>query len=107
MFHFPQSVGFIGGYKNSGLYFFGYQEENLFFLDPHQVQTKVNGMLNSDFQFPTNSYKPPFLPRIKFSQLDPCLSVGFLCQTRRSFRDFRKRVKSIPKNSLFFSIERK
>jgi len=38
-FDFKASIGVIGGYQSGAVYFVGYQNEDLIFLDPHKIQT--------------------------------------------------------------------
>lgn len=37
-FCFPQSLGILGGRPGASTYIIGMQEENAFYLDPHDVQ---------------------------------------------------------------------
>lgn len=41
LFAFPQLVGLMGGRKNEALFFAGYQDDDLIFLDPHFVQVRL------------------------------------------------------------------
>lgn len=38
MLTFPQSVGIVGGRPSASLYFVGFQDSNIMYLDPHEVQ---------------------------------------------------------------------
>jgi cysteine protease ATG4 len=37
-FTFPQSLGILGGKPGASTYIVGVQDENAFYLDPHEVQ---------------------------------------------------------------------
>lgn len=39
----PQCIGIVGGRPSSSLYFIGFQEENIVYLDPHHVQAVRRG----------------------------------------------------------------
>uniref|UniRef100_A0A6N2MRJ8 Cysteine protease n=1 Tax=Salix viminalis TaxID=40686 RepID=A0A6N2MRJ8_SALVM len=41
-FTFPQSLGILGGKPGASTYIVGVQDENAFYLDPHEVQPVVN-----------------------------------------------------------------
>eukprot|EP00826_Nyctotherus_ovalis_P045639 TRINITY_DN5072_c0_g2_i2.p1 TRINITY_DN5072_c0_g2~~TRINITY_DN5072_c0_g2_i2.p1 ORF type:complete len:402 (-),score=79.18 TRINITY_DN5072_c0_g2_i2:106-1311(-) len=51
LFAFPQLVGLMGGRKNEALFFVGYQDDDLIFLDPHFVQVSLkNTVANGEEQ---------------------------------------------------------
>eukprot|EP01119_Soliformovum_irregulare_P016135 TRINITY_DN4635_c0_g1_i1.p1 TRINITY_DN4635_c0_g1~~TRINITY_DN4635_c0_g1_i1.p1 ORF type:complete len:371 (-),score=62.91 TRINITY_DN4635_c0_g1_i1:27-1139(-) len=87
----PHSVGIVGGKPRSAMYFVGYQDDNVFYLDPHLVQPTVP--MKTAFQ--TETYHPTSALKMPFTQLDPSLSVGFFCDTRSSFEDFWTRMSEI------------
>ena len=72
----PQSIGFIGGRSNSSLYFVGFQEENLLFLDPHKVQPATT----SPHEMPTYFNAP--LRHMPISSLITSLAIGFYCKSK-------------------------
>ncbi|KAH3760454.1 glycoside hydrolase family 43 protein [Pelomyxa schiedti] len=71
----PQSVGIIGGRPRQSLYFLGYQDDQLIFLDPHIVQSFTPE------PFTTETYHCPFPQLIDIRDIDPTLALGFYCHT--------------------------
>jgi len=73
---FPQSLGVIGGKPNHALYFLGYVEDEVIYLDPHTTQ-----QAGSDW----SSYHVSSPGRIHMSELDPSLSLCFLATSEQEF----------------------
>ena len=90
----PSFVGLIGGKPNSAYYFCGLIEaptehltesvepiDQLLFLDPHIVRA------SSD----TNSCSDP--KTLQMSELDPCMSFGFLVKSEKEFLQLQKQLR--------------
>ena len=73
----PQSIGVIGGRPNHALYFIGYTEEELIFLDPHTTQAAgVLGKKETEEERVTdNTYHTRCSGKISMNQLDPSLAL--------------------------------
>ena len=78
----PQFVGIVGGKPNFAYYFCGYIEKaiddadplhQLIFLDPHIVRDSTQSF---------TCYEPRTL---HLTELDPCLSFGFLVRNEDDF----------------------
>ena len=80
------SVGIVGGKPNKSLYFFAFQEDYVFYLDPHFVHSTVKP-IDSKGQV-HDSYKVRFPQKTKFLDLDPSLALGFFIRTRADFEAF-------------------
>lgn len=80
------SVGIVGGKPNKSLYFFAFQDEHVFYLDPHYVHSTVKP-LDSHGSI-HDSYKVRFPQKMKFLDLDPSLALGFFLRTRADFEAF-------------------
>ncbi|XP_046542398.1 LOW QUALITY PROTEIN: cysteine protease ATG4B-like [Haliotis rubra] len=97
-----QSVGIIGGKPNHAHWFIGYLGEELVYLDPHTTQqyTDLDPRLAND-----DSYHCPFPSRMRLSQLDPSVAVGFYCGTEEEFTDlcltFNKFIIKASKTPMF------
>eukprot|EP00009_Paramoeba_aestuarina_P005087 CAMPEP_0201519188 /NCGR_PEP_ID=MMETSP0161_2-20130828/9807_1 /ASSEMBLY_ACC=CAM_ASM_000251 /TAXON_ID=180227 /ORGANISM="Neoparamoeba aestuarina, Strain SoJaBio B1-5/56/2" /LENGTH=202 /DNA_ID=CAMNT_0047917145 /DNA_START=146 /DNA_END=754 /DNA_ORIENTATION=+ len=87
-FQFPQCLGIIGGKKNQSMWFVACQDESVFYFDPHVVQESVHD-LQDDIVQTYHSRKPR---KIKIDEMDPSMTVGFLCQTHDSFEDLKERL---------------
>ncbi|AET40845.1 cysteine protease ATG4 Ecym_6474 [Eremothecium cymbalariae DBVPG len=71
-----QSVGISGGRPSSSLYFFGYQGDYLFYLDPHKVQLNLALYESDEERF--HSVHPQTFNKIHLSAIDPSMLLGFL-----------------------------
>ncbi|KAH8412095.1 hypothetical protein KR222_010862 [Zaprionus bogoriensis] len=81
------SCGMIGGRPNQALYFLGYVDDEVLYLDPHTTQRAGSV---GDKQTPEEheldaSYHQKHAARLSFSAMDPSLAVCFLCKTRDGF----------------------
>lgn len=89
-FHFPQTLGFLGGKPNHAHYFIGYCEtDELLYLDPHITQPHTDTTTNLD----DSSYHSDRINRMKFSGLDPSLALAFACKTENEFEDLIHKLK--------------
>jgi cysteine protease ATG4 len=87
----PESVGIIGGRPRSALYFVGYQDESLLFLDPHLVQeacTDDMDLLNN-----LRTYTNKSARIIPLTKVASSMTLGFLFPCQLSFQQFEVRVK--------------
>jgi len=75
-FTLPSTLGVIGGSPNHALYMLGCVEDEVIFLDPHTTQPA------SDINQTYHADKPG---RINITQLDPSLSLCFLCKSEEEF----------------------
>uniref|UniRef100_A0A4W3IZH2 Cysteine protease n=1 Tax=Callorhinchus milii TaxID=7868 RepID=A0A4W3IZH2_CALMI len=93
-FMLPQSLGVIGGKPNSAHYFIGYIGEELIYLDPHTTQPVVEPL--EDFLIQDESFHCQHPPcRMRISDLDPSIAVGFFCSTEEDFNDWCNRMRKI------------
>jgi len=87
-FHFPQTLGILGGKPNLAYYFVGYQDDQVLYLDPHIVQPAVR----MDKDFVPETYHCNVPKKMNFEDMDPSLAVGFYCKTKEDFLDFCNRI---------------
>ncbi|KAK2641635.1 hypothetical protein Ddye_023398 [Dipteronia dyeriana] len=93
-FTFPQSLGILGGKPGASTYIVGVQEENAFYLDPHEAQTVVN--ISRDNQDAgTSSYHSNVVRHIHLDAIDPSLAIGFYCRDKDDFDDFCLRASKL------------
>lgn len=90
-FAIPASVGVIGGKPSASFYFVGAQDEDLLYLDPHTVQNTVS-MRGT---FSTKSFHCSKIRQMKVDDLDPCLTVAFLCEDEAEFDDLCSQLSEI------------
>lgn len=78
-------IGIIGGRPKHSLYFVGFQDDKLIYMDPHYSQRTID---INDPQFSLESYhcnKPRKMP---IHLIDPSCTVGFFFRTREDYDDF-------------------
>ncbi|KAJ6377617.1 hypothetical protein OIU78_027948 [Salix suchowensis] len=86
-FTFPQSLGILGGKPGASTYIVGVQDENAFYLDPHEVQLVVN-FSRDDVEANTSSYHCDVVRHIPLELIDSSLAIGFYCRDKDDFDDF-------------------
>ncbi|KAG7032490.1 Cysteine protease ATG4, partial [Cucurbita argyrosperma subsp. argyrosperma] len=97
-FTFPQSLGILGGKAGASTYIVGVQDENAFYLDPHEVQQVVN-IEKDDLEADTSSYHCNVIRHIPLESIDPSLAIGFYCRDKDDFDDFCYRASKLAGDS--------
>ena len=89
----PQSVGIIGGRPKHALYIIGFQDEYIFYLDPHTTQQVVTAPHES-LRIPDKTFHTNHVESMHYSELDPSLAIGFFCETEAVFEDLLERLET-------------
>jgi len=97
----PQSVGIIGGRPNSSLYYVAAHDNQLYYLDPHVIQHKVD-MTEDDF--PIDSYHCPNTYKMYISDMDPSMALAFYCKNLESLNNFLNLSKQDNNVNCLYSI---
>ncbi|KAL7000896.1 Cysteine protease atg4 [Sarracenia purpurea var. burkii] len=97
-FTFPQSLGILGGRPGASTYIVGVQDEEAFYLDPHEVQP-VADIGKDNLEADTSSYHCNVLRHVSLDSIDPSLAIGFYCRDKDDFNDFCDRASKLADQS--------
>lgn len=89
------SCGMIGGRPNQALYFLGYVDDEVLYLDPHTTQRAgaVAQKTTAAEKELDESYHQKYAARLNFGAMDPSLAVCFLCKTHDSFEQLQQQLR--------------
>ncbi|KAL3637868.1 hypothetical protein CASFOL_018316 [Castilleja foliolosa] len=93
-FTFPQSLGILGGRPGASTYLVGVQDENAFYLDPHEVQQVVD-IKRDNVDYDTTSYHCNVVRHVPLDSIDSSLAIGFYCRDKSDFEDFCVRASQL------------
>ncbi|KAG1661515.1 Cysteine protease ATG4D [Nymphon striatum] len=85
-------IGIIGGRPRHSLYFVGWQEDSLIYLDPHYCQPVVD-VLPDDF--PVESFHCMSPRKLPINKMDPSCTIGFYCKTQNDLMFFLSTIKDV------------
>ncbi|XP_070563570.1 cysteine protease ATG4D-like [Ptychodera flava] len=92
LFTLQNCIGIIGGKPKHSLYFIGFQEDKLVYLDPHLCQNVVD-MRSRDF--PLQSFHCMSPRKMSIHKMDPSCTIGFYCKTQEDFTEFCKYTQEV------------
>lgn len=94
----PQAVGIAGGRPSSSHYFYGYQGDNLFYLDPHFPKPALSpAKLNSEAIDTTHSKR---IRVLHLSEMDPSMLVGILIKDADDWKNWKDSVETASEQAI-------
>ena len=88
LFDLPSFVGMLGGKEYKAFYFFGYDDDFFYFLDPHYVKAAHGKEFNDEDYIKDYFLKNIF--KMQYKRIAPSLSICFLIKSSKGRREEKK-----------------
>lgn len=102
-------VGIAGGRPSSSHYFFGYQSNSLFYLDPHVQQNAISldefgNIPEENKEAIKESIHTTRIRKLDITKVDPSMLVGFLIKNLDEYKDFKNIIETYDASKRFLNI---
>jgi cysteine protease ATG4 len=95
------SVGVVGGRPNRSLYFVGFQDDDLFYLDPHCVRPALVSVRDA---LATLELHGDTVRACSIADLDPSMLLGFVCADSDELVELKAQLEGLHAGCPLFSF---